>query len=86
MSLFASSPSALRAQAVLNAQNAKKAAAASAASAATPSSTTTDTAAQARVENIQNQDNGVLGLIHTSMSGLTDFLKNLPSRKTLLGE
>lgn len=96
--LFPTNPSPIRL--AVAAADAKQAAATSAPSSSSgsaagasggtdPATTTPDAAAAAeaaRVLNIQNQNNGALGLVHTSLLGLKDFFQHLPQRKTLLGE
>jgi hypothetical protein len=79
--LFPSVPSPLR---IAAAEPSAKPAATT--SAATPTPTAAATVEATRTADIQNQNNGVMGLIHTSLTGLSNFIKNLPPRKTLLGE
>jgi hypothetical protein len=82
--MFPSQPSPLRvAQA---AKLAPPAAPAATAPATTPAAPATPTPQPTTTTDIQNQSKGFLGLVHTSLTGLNNFLKNLPSRKTLLGE
>lgn len=74
--LFSSSPSAVRSSAATGGTS----------SSTSATSSSSITSATNSSDAIKNRENGALGLVKTSLRGLTNYVQNLPTRKTLLGE